>query len=130
MNKLSKALLNTKDKRNCRTVLDSVIEKSGGWVRYIQLCKADDSVFIDAIDKRLKLEPKQIETTDNRIYVSFKGGVMLPRPETEQIAILTSSKADNIEDEDKSEDGIVNSYNSNNDNELSEEGAESEDKNP
>jgi hypothetical protein len=106
--KLNRALRNPKDPRNYKTILDAVIEKSGSFHRLIQMAreidpetgkhtKSADSVFLDILDKRLKLEPKDVQI-DNNIVVTFKHGTLLPRPEREIQAELIGAKCNDNRD--------------------------------
>ena len=117
--RLKNALKNPDKTTSMRVILSNVMRQCGGYTRYVDLINEKDemgeytvranSLYVDAIDKLIKLEPK-LETIDNNINVSFKG-MCLPRPETEQVTELISAKC-------------------NSDNELSEEGTESGHKNP
>ena len=76
MRKLTKAYHNVKDKRNLRTIINDIIEKSGSHGRYIQLAKESDKVFMDLYEKSIKLEPKESKHKED-INITLS----IPRPE-------------------------------------------------
>ena len=132
--RLKNALKNPDKTTSMRVILSNVMRQCGGYTRYVDLINEKDetgeytaranTLYVDAIDKLIKLEPK-LETIDNNINVSFKG-MCLPRPETEQIAILTSAKCDSdIVDSD-----IVDSDKCNDYNELTQDDDSTEGNNP
>ena len=79
---LNNSILRAKDgnKRSMRAVLDTVIDKAGGFARYVKMCLEDDDTFKEAIKDRLRLEPKAVN-------IGGTGGIQLtlavPRPDNE-----------------------------------------------
>jgi len=95
---IAKALDNPDGKTNMRFILSRVIKQCGGYTRYVDLINEKDpetgkyteranSLYVDAIDKLIKVEPKET-IQDNQITVTFKGGMLLPRPKEELVGCV------------------------------------------
>ena len=80
---LNNSILKAKDgsKRSMRVVLDTVIDKAGGFPRYVKMCLEDDEVFRDAIKDRLRLEPKALNVSGDSGLIALT--LSIPRPESE-----------------------------------------------
>ena len=80
---LNNSILKAKDgsKRSMRVVLDTVIDKSGGFSRYVKMCLEDDDTFKEAIKDRLRLEPKALNVSGDSGLIALT--LSIPRPESE-----------------------------------------------
>ena len=80
---LNNSILKAKDgsKRSMRVVLDAVIDRAGGFPRYVKMCLEDDEVFRDAIKDRLRLEPKALNVSGDSGLIALT--LSIPRPESE-----------------------------------------------
>ena len=80
---LNNSILKARDgsKRSMRVVLDKVIDKAGGFPRYVKMCLEDDEVFRDAIKDRLRLEPKSLNVSGDSGLIALT--LQIPRPSSE-----------------------------------------------